>query len=105
MQLLPLLAAAFVGLASLASAASFTNPLKNPNGSDPHIVYTGGYYYLTTTTWTNIQLTRATTIAGLKTATPTTVWTDSTASRAGNFWAPGTHLRRDPSLVVKLNDR
>ncbi|KAI5850543.1 glycosyl hydrolase [Morchella snyderi] len=91
MQLLPILATAFVGLVSLVSAASFTNPLKNPNGSDPHIVYTGGYYYLTTTTWTNIQLTRATTINGLKTATPTTVWTDSTTSRAGNFWAPELH--------------
>ncbi|KAI5777277.1 glycosyl hydrolase [Geopyxis carbonaria] len=82
---------ALFSIALLVEGATFTNPLKNPNGSDPHIVYTGGYYYLTTTTWTNIQLTRATTLAGLKTATPTTVWTDSTASRAGNFWAPELH--------------
>lgn len=73
----------------LVSAATYTNPLKDPNGSDPHIVYTGGYYYLTTTTWTNIQLTRATTLGGLKTATPKVVWTDTTTARSGNFWAPG----------------
>ncbi|RPA99471.1 arabinofuranosidase [Choiromyces venosus 120613-1] len=75
-----------------ATGATFSNLLKNPNGSDPYMVYTGGYYYLTTTTWTNIQLTRATTLAGLKTATPVTVWTDSAASRAGNFWAPELHF-------------
>lgn len=73
----------------LVGGATYTNPLKNPNGSDPHIVYTGGYYYLTSTTWTNIQLARATTLGGLKTAAPKVVWTDSTAARAGNFWAPG----------------
>ncbi|GLB41911.1 putative glycosyl hydrolases family 43 [Lyophyllum shimeji] len=54
-------------------------------------VYSNGYYYLTTTTWTNIQITRATTIAGLKTATPKVVWTDSTASRCCNVWAPEIH--------------
>lgn len=86
---LAVLAALLCTLLSLTHAATYTNPLKNPDGSDPHIVYTGGYYYLTTTTWTNIQVTRATTIAGLKTATPKVVWTDSTTSRAGNFWAPG----------------
>ncbi|KAJ8521245.1 hypothetical protein ONZ45_g2029 [Pleurotus djamor] len=46
---------------------------------------------LTTTTWTNIQITRATTIGGLKTATPKTVWSDSTFSRCCNVWAPEIH--------------
>ena len=31
------------------------------------------------------------TIAGLKTATPKVVWTDSTASRCCNIWAPEIH--------------
>ncbi|KAG6906416.1 hypothetical protein DXG01_014053 [Tephrocybe rancida] len=35
---------------------------------------------LMTTTWTSIQITRATTIAGLKTASPKVVWTGSTVS-------------------------
>ncbi|KAG9121943.1 hypothetical protein FRC07_001872 [Ceratobasidium sp. 392] len=76
---------------SVSAAATFTNPIKNPNGSDPYIVYSNGYYYLTTTTWTNIQITRATTMAGLKTASPKVVWTDSTASRCCNMWAPEIH--------------
>ncbi|KAF8659840.1 hypothetical protein AX16_001725 [Volvariella volvacea WC 439] len=70
---------------------TFTNPIKESNGSDPFIVYHEGYYYLTTTTWTNIQITRATSIAGLKSATPKTVWTDSTSSRCCNMWAPEIH--------------
>ncbi|KAL7276386.1 hypothetical protein RUND412_000624 [Rhizina undulata] len=74
-----------------AKCDTFTNPLKNPNGSDPHMVYTGGYFYLTSTTWSNIQITQSSTLEGLKTATPTVVWTDTTASRAGNFWAPEIH--------------
>lgn len=69
----------------------FQNPIKASSGSDPFMVFHEGYYYLTTTTWSNIQITRGTTIAGLKTATPKTVWTDSTASRCCNVWAPEIH--------------
>ncbi|CAE6481698.1 unnamed protein product, partial [Rhizoctonia solani] len=54
-------------------------------------VYSNGYYYLTSTTWSNIQITRATSMAGLKTATPKTVWSDSTADRCCNVWAPEIH--------------
>ncbi|ESK84267.1 glycosyl family [Moniliophthora roreri MCA 2997] len=73
------------------SALGFQNPIKASDGSDPFMVYDKGYYYLTTTTWNNIQLTRATTIAGLKTATPKVIWTDSTSSRCCNMWAPEIH--------------
>lgn len=72
-------------------AVGFTNPIKQTDGSDPFMVYHEGYYYLTTTTWTNIQITRATTVGGLKTAQPKVVWTDSTASRCCNLWAPEIH--------------
>ena len=76
---------------------TFTNPLKAMDGSDRsrftitvrNVAYpsslssikqnTYSFLYLTTTTWTNIQITRASTISGLKTPTPVTVWTDSTA--------------------------
>ncbi|KAB5588379.1 Glycoside hydrolase family 43 protein [Ceratobasidium theobromae] len=79
----------FVTLFSLYSlcvgVSTFTNPIKSTDGSDPYMVYSNGYYYLTTTTWSNIQITRATTMAGLKTATPKVVWTDSTASRCCNM--------------------
>ncbi|OCL05897.1 glycoside hydrolase family 43 protein [Glonium stellatum] len=75
----------------LASATTYTNPLKTVNGSDTFIVYTGEYYYLATTTWDNIQITRATTLNGLKTGENKVVWTDSTASRCCNVWAPEIH--------------
>ena len=39
--------------------ATFTNPIRDENGSDPFMVYNGGNYYLTTTEWTNVQITRA----------------------------------------------
>ncbi|KAB5588378.1 Alpha-N-arabinofuranosidase [Ceratobasidium theobromae] len=85
----------FISLFSFYSlcveAATFTNPIKATDGSDPYMVYSNGYYYLTTTTWSNIQITRATSMAGLKTATPKVVWTDSTASRCCNMWAPEIH--------------
>ncbi|KAF2177435.1 glycoside hydrolase family 43 protein [Zopfia rhizophila CBS 207.26] len=77
--------AAFVG------AATYSNPLKSTSGSDPHIVYTGGYYYLMTTTWTDLQITRATTLNGLKTGETKVVWTDSTSTRCCNVWAPELH--------------
>ncbi|KAI9741005.1 MAG: hypothetical protein M1834_002716 [Cirrosporium novae-zelandiae] len=82
---------AALSLSTLVNAKTFTNPLKTYNGSDPFMVYYDGYYYLTTTTWDNIQITRATTLTGLKTATAKTVWTDSTASRCCNIWAPEIH--------------
>jgi GH43 family beta-xylosidase len=81
----------FTGLIAAASAASFSNPLKPTNGSDPHIAYSGGYYYLMTTTWTNLQITRAKTLEGLKTGQTKVVWTDKDSSRCCNLWAPELH--------------
>ncbi|KAJ6591563.1 Arabinanase/levansucrase/invertase [Mycena vulgaris] len=79
----------FVLASQVLSGVGFSNPIKSPNGSHPFMVFHEGFYYLTTTTWTNIQITRAMTITGLKTAVPKIVWTDSTASRCCNVWAPG----------------
>ena len=73
---------------STALAASFTNPLRAKDGSDPFIVYSGdGYYYLLTTEWTNIQVTRSKTLGGLKTGETRVVWQDTTASRCCNGMA------------------
>lgn len=70
---------------------AWTNPIRNPGGSDPFVVYTGGYYYLLTTTWTDVEIARATTVAGLQTATKKSVYSTSTASRCCNVWAPEVH--------------
>lgn len=76
-----------LALSSLVSATTFTNPLKQTDGSDPHIAYSGGYYYLMTTTWSDLRITRAKTLGGLKTGETKTVWTDSNANRCCNMWA------------------
>lgn len=76
----------------LVNGATFTNPLVEENGSDPHMVYADGYYYLTTTTWTDIKLTRAETIEGLKTGEVKSVWSDTDPTRCCNVWAPEIHL-------------
>ncbi|KAM0421245.1 hypothetical protein ACHAPT_010967 [Fusarium lateritium] len=71
-------------------ASGFTNPIKT--GSDPHIAYHDGMYYLTSTTWTDVRITAASTIEGLKTAESHVIWSDrSNPSRACNFWAPEIH--------------
>ncbi|KLP22460.1 Uncharacterized protein LW94_14566 [Fusarium fujikuroi] len=80
-----------LALGLIGSARAYTNPIRNPGGGDPQITYTGGYYYLISTEWTNLQLSRATTIEGLKTATPKVIYTDSDPSRSSNVWAPELH--------------
>lgn len=80
--------AAAATLLTLTNAEPFSNPLKEQDGSDPQIVWSGGYYYLLTTTWTNVQITRATTLGGLKTGETKVVWEDDTPSRCCNMWAP-----------------
>lgn len=84
-----LFAASLAALTQLAAAANYSNPLRETNGSDPQIVWYDGYYYLMTTTWTDVQLTRATTIEGLKTGERKTVWVDEDPSRCCSVWAPG----------------
>jgi GH43 family beta-xylosidase len=87
-QLILLIVALLLPILTLG-AGSFTNPLRKHNGSDPFMVYHDGYYYLMTTTWNDVQLTRATTIEGLKTGERKVVFKDSNESRCCNIWAPG----------------
>ncbi|KAI0125045.1 glycosyl hydrolase family 43 protein [Xylariales sp. AK1849] len=75
----------------LGSAAAWTNPIRDPGGSDPFMVYTGGYFYLMTTTWTDVEIARSTTVEGLKTATKKVVYSTTTANRCCNVWAPEVH--------------
>ncbi|KAK4666243.1 hypothetical protein QC763_405590 [Podospora pseudopauciseta] len=90
MHLLRLLLTA-LSLLQITSAATFTNPLRARDGSDPHIVHHDGFYYLMTTTWTDLRLTRAKTLEGLKTGETKVVWTDTNAARCCNVWAPELH--------------
>ncbi|KAK4441974.1 hypothetical protein QBC34DRAFT_453376 [Podospora aff. communis PSN243] len=81
----------FLCLLQLSNAANFSNPLKARDGSDPFIVWDSGYYYLLTTTWTDVEITRATTLEGLKRGEVGVIWTDTNPSRCCNVWAPELH--------------
>ncbi|KAH8833266.1 Arabinanase/levansucrase/invertase [Flagelloscypha sp. PMI_526] len=85
------LLASLTFLGHLNLICAFTNPIKTQDGSDPFMVYDKGYYYITASTWGNVQMARASTIAGLKNATWNIIWEDDTPSRACHFWAPEFH--------------
>lgn len=80
-----------LNLVRSVSAATYSNPLRDYNGGDPDITYHEGYYYFMSTTWTDIQMTRATTLEGLKNGETKQIWIDSTPSRCCNVWAPELH--------------
>ena len=79
-----------LGQTTQPTEAGFTNPLK-VDGADPWLVYHNGYYHLTTTTARDIQMRRATTLNGLKTAEDVVIWKDDTPGRAGDIWATEFH--------------
>jgi GH43 family beta-xylosidase len=97
-----LLLTAFLQTSSQAGAKGgrgFKNPLNQQYGADPWLVYYNGNYYLATTQWqhNNITMSKSPTIAGLATATQTIIWSDSTAARCCNDWAPEFHLLNGPN--------
>jgi len=94
LTLMGLTALAVFGAATPAAAkpqSTFTNPLK-VHGADPWMTYYHGWYYLGTTTGSNVSLRRARHIADLKTAPDTVVWKDENHDRFQNVWAPEFHL-------------
>lgn len=84
-----------------AEPVTFRNPLNQSHGSDPWMVYYDGKYYLAATTWSptsspGITMKSASTIQGLKDASPVSVYTDTNSSRCCNFWAPEFYLLDGP---------
>ncbi|KAH8831668.1 glycosyl hydrolase [Flagelloscypha sp. PMI_526] len=70
-------------------AGTFTNPLNTQKGADPCMRYINGKYFFSATQNTEIAIWSSTNITGLKTASnKKTVFTDSTAGRNYDFWAP-----------------
>ena len=86
---------AVLSWASPAGADTYSNPIRATDGSDPFIVYTGGYFYLLTTTWTDVEISRATTLEGLKTSTKKVVYSTTVAERCCNVWSPEVHYLND----------
>jgi GH43 family beta-xylosidase/putative hemolysin len=76
---------------------TFRNPLLG-DGADPWLQYYNGNYYLATTTWSSqMMMRKSPTLAGLSTATPVVIWSDTAASRCCNFWAPEFHRLNGPN--------
>ncbi|WP_216588995.1 family 43 glycosylhydrolase [Streptomyces brasiliscabiei] len=79
--------------AAAADGKPYTNPVKTQKGADPWLEYYNGNYYLVTTTFTNKLLMRKSpTLAGLATAPSVEIWSDTTAGRNANIWAPEIHF-------------
>lgn len=74
------------------------NPLNTNLGADPWLTYYEGNYYLASTTWTSILTMRQSpTLAGLKTAPLTQIYTETDPSRCCNMWAPEFRLLDGPN--------
>jgi GH43 family beta-xylosidase len=70
-----------------------SNPLNLYGGADPWLVYYEGYYYLATTTGrSHLIMSKSPTLAGLKTAVPVEIYSDTDPSRCCNMWAPEFYL-------------
>ncbi|MEU4420895.1 family 43 glycosylhydrolase [Actinoplanes sp. NPDC024001] len=84
---------------SAAPGATFQNPVVGtPNSADPWLGYHNGNYYYTATTWTGkIYIRKSPTLAGLRTAPETTVFTMSQPNAVSNMWAPSMHLLNGPN--------
>jgi GH43 family beta-xylosidase len=79
-----------------AEDQSFTNPLF-ANGADPWLEYWQGNYYLTTTTWTSqLVMRKSPTLAGLASATPVNIWSETNPKSCCNFWAFEFHRLQGP---------
>jgi GH43 family beta-xylosidase len=74
-------------------AETFTNPIIG-NGADPWITYRNGYYYLTYTTGSNVQIHRANRLAGtngIGQASVSTIFYPPSPFNQ-NVWAPELHF-------------
>lgn len=79
------------------TTSTFTNPIYD-NGADPWLTYYDGNYYVATTTWTSrLEMRKSPTLAGLATATPVAVWSETNADRCCNFWAFEFHRLKGPN--------
>lgn len=86
-----LLRASLAFLALVTPISAFTNPIRDPGGSDPQVSYYDGFYYLISTEWDNLQLARAETIESLKTAQAKVIYSDTDPLRCCSVWAPELH--------------
>jgi GH43 family beta-xylosidase len=81
---------------------TFRNPLNS--GADPFMTYDGGSYYLATTQGDAVRMWKATSLAELAVAMPTTIWQDTDPSRNRDVWAPAFYRFGDRWYVYYTAD-
>jgi GH43 family beta-xylosidase len=80
---------------------TFTDPIIS-NGADPWVTYRDGYYYLTYTTGSNVQIHRATRLTGTKGigAAPVITAFYPPAPYNQDVWAPELHFLANKAYLV-----
>lgn len=87
-----------VGQTEEGTPGVLRNPLNPWGGPDPWLQYYEGNYYLATTTGrSELTMSMSPTLAGLKTATPVQIYSETDPSRCCNMWAPEFHLLDGPN--------
>jgi GH43 family beta-xylosidase len=89
----------------LAAVETFSNPIVSA-GADPWIIYRAGYYYLTYTTGSNVQIHRAPRLAGTNGIGRATVTASfyPPAPFNRNVWAPELHFLRGKAYIYYAAD-
>lgn len=96
--LITLVSGAVYGQSDEMEPGTLRNPLNPYGGPDPWLQYYEGYYYLATTTGrSDLIMSKAETLAGLKTAVPQLIYRETDPSRCCNMWAPEFHLLDGPN--------
>jgi len=90
---------------SFGAVETFTNPVVS-NGADPWIIYREGYYYLTYTTGSNVQIHRATRLAGTngigQAGVIATFYPPAPFNQ--DIWAPELHFLRGKTYLYYAAD-
>jgi GH43 family beta-xylosidase len=91
--------------ATYGAVETFTNPIIG-DGADPWIVYREGYYYFTFTTGSNVQVRRATRLAGTNGIgkAPVVAAFYPPAPFNQNVWGPELHFLRGKTYVYYAAD-
>ncbi|KAF2102324.1 alpha-arabinofuranosidase II [Rhizodiscina lignyota] len=91
--------------ATAATAATFTNPVLNQVGADPWVIRYEGYYYMTFTTSSNIQLLRSKFLTNWNNVDRKTIFQPSPGMNySTDLWAPELHHLNGKWYVIFTAD-
>lgn len=100
-----LVLALFISGVEVAHGGTFTNPIVG-SGADPWVTFQNGYYYFTKTTGGNVQVRRATRLAGTNGLGNATLLSTFTPPAPYNkeVWAPEIHFIQGTAYIYFAAD-